>query len=68
LVQNAMQSAMRDAGLAWGAYELLSGTVLALGHDTSESAWLSGLDPLASAQVVEVDSGEMARTYDALKA
>lgn len=67
LVQNAMQSAMRDRGLAWSAYELLAGTVLALEHDDAEAAWWAGQDPLAAAQVHEVDPQEMAQVFDALK-
>lgn len=67
LVQNAMQSAMRDQGLAWSSYELLAGTVLALAHGDAEAAWLAGQDPLAAARVDEVDPEEMAQVFDALK-
>jgi hypothetical protein len=67
LVQNALQSAMRDQGLAWGNYELNQGLTLALQDADSEACWLRGEDPLAAAAVQEVDALEMASTFDALK-
>jgi Fe-S-cluster containining protein len=67
LVQNAMQSAMRDAGLAWGSYELNQALTLALNDPDSERAWLDGRDPLAAAQLQEVDLAEMAEAFDTLK-
>ncbi|OIQ70538.1 hypothetical protein GALL_478480 [mine drainage metagenome] len=68
LVQNAMQSALRDAGVAWGNYELNQALLMALDDATLESRWLAGEDVLQAAQVEEVDAAEMARTFDLLKA
>jgi Fe-S-cluster containining protein len=68
LVQNAMQSSLRDAGLAWASYELNHSLTLALQDETTESRWLVGEDPFAAAQLHDVDVREMAQTFDALKA
>jgi hypothetical protein len=67
LVQGALQSALRDAGLAWGAYELNAALLAALDDDAAEAAWRTGADPLAAAAVHEVPDEEMARVFDALK-
>ncbi len=67
LVQNAMQSALRDAQLAWGSYELNQSLTLALNDAALEARWLAGEDVFAAAQVAEVDAVEMAQTFDALK-
>jgi len=67
LVQNAMQSALRDAQLAWGSYELNQSLTLALNDASLEGRWLAGEDVFASAQVAEVDAVEMAQAFDALK-
>jgi len=67
LVQNAMQSAMRDAGVAWGNYELNQSLLMALDDETLEARWLAGEDVLKAAQVDEVSAQEMARTFDLLK-
>lgn len=80
LVQNAMQSALRDAHLPWGAYELNRALCLAFdraealepdrpaqGQHRLEAAWLAGEDVLAGAEVADVDAQEMARVFDALK-
>jgi Fe-S-cluster containining protein len=64
LVQNAMQSALRDAGYAWAAYELNQALSIALAEADSEAAWLQGADVFASAQVGEVSLEEMASTFD----
>lgn len=66
LVQNALQSAMRDAKLAWGNYELNQALTMALKDPTLEMRWLQGDDPFASAQVEEIDPAEMAETFDLL--
>ena len=68
LVQNALQSALRDAGLAWASYELNHALRLALADAESETAWLAGEDVFAEAQVVEVSAEEMAAGFDQLKA
>lgn len=67
LVQNAMQSSLRDAGLAWGMYELNRGVLLALDNPDSEGAWLRGEDPLAGAAVHDVPAAEMAAAFDQLR-
>ena len=67
LVQNAMQSALRDAGLAWGNYELNQALTMALNDASLESRWLAGEDVFAAAQVSEVDPADMAATFDAIK-
>lgn len=81
LVQNAMQSALRDARLSWGAYELNRPLCLAfdaaeafdpvhpaLGQQRLEQAWLAGEDVLAPAAIGDVDADEMGRVFDAMKA
>lgn len=67
LVQNAMQSAMRDAQLAWGNYELNQALTMALKDPSLLPRWLAGEDVFAPAQVHEVDPEEMAQTFDLLK-
>ncbi|MBQ0945873.1 YkgJ family cysteine cluster protein [Ideonella sp. 4Y16] len=67
LVQGALQSALRDAGLAWGAYELNAALLLALDDDATEAAWLAGQDPLSDAALDDVPADEMTRVFDALK-
>ncbi len=68
LVQNAMQAALRDAGLAFGLYELNHAVVLELQDGQACAGWLAGADIFASARVHEVSDEEMARTYDSLTA
>jgi Fe-S-cluster containining protein len=67
LVQNAMQSSLRDAGLAWGLYELNHALTLALDAPDAESDWLAGGDPLAEATLHDVPVAEMAAAYDRLR-
>lgn len=67
LVQNAMQSALRDAGLAWGAYELNHALVLADADPGAEARWRAGDDPLAEAALTEVSAAEMAAAFDQLR-
>jgi Fe-S-cluster containining protein len=68
LVQNAMQSALRDAGLAFGLYELNQAVCLALQDEACCQAWLSGVDVFGPAAVNELSTEEMAHTYDAIHA
>jgi Fe-S-cluster containining protein len=68
LVQNAMQSALRDAGLAFSLYEINRAVCLALEDETCAQAWLAGADVFASAAVGEVSVDEMTHTYDAINA
>ncbi|MGB8366379.1 MAG: hypothetical protein ACLQUZ_01670 [Rhizomicrobium sp.] len=67
LVQNAMQSALREAGYAWRSYELNHALGLALTDDNRAAAWLNGADALAEALVTDVDWEAMGTTFDALQ-
>ncbi|HEY9108625.1 MAG TPA: YkgJ family cysteine cluster protein [Roseateles sp.] len=67
LVQNALQSALREAGLSWQVYELHHALVLAWDGDDAEAAWAAGLDPLAAAAVDDVPRTEMAAVFDQLR-
>jgi len=67
-VQNSMQSALRDAGYAWGAYELNQALRLALQDEDQGEAWKSGKDVFADALVGEISLREMGQTFDAIKA
>lgn len=67
LVQNALQSALRDGGYAWAAYELNHALIHALAEPDSEAAWRAGDDLFVEAQVHDVSPAEMARTFDWLK-
>jgi Fe-S-cluster containining protein len=67
LVQNAMQSALRDARYAWGVYELNRALHIASLDDTCEAAWLRGEDIFAPASITDVSVEEMAATFDAIK-
>lgn len=67
LVQNAMQSALRDAGLAWHNYELIQALHIALSAPDAEARWLSGDDPLRAARVWDVDADDMAITFEQIR-
>lgn len=67
LVQNAMQSSLRDAGLAWGVYELNRALLIALDAEYSEARWLRGEDVFAAAALDEVPAEEMATAFDQLR-
>jgi Fe-S-cluster containining protein len=64
LVQNAMQSALRDASYPWVAYELNHALSIVLDNPAAEQSWLDCQDVLAPAMVQDVDSMEMAATFD----
>ena len=64
LVQNALMSALRDAKLAWGLYELNGALRLALSRERALEEWLAGEDPLAEAAIAEFDTDEAAATFD----
>lgn len=65
LVQNALQSALRNAGLAWGLYEMNHALVLALGRQDRQAAWMWGEDSLAPV-IADIDMAAMAATFDTL--
>jgi len=67
LIQNALQSAMRDAGMSWATYELNAALKIALTGDDIESHWINGKDVFASAMLTEVSLEEMSETFDAIK-
>lgn len=64
VVQNAMQSALRDAHYPWATYELNHALSIALDDDAAEAAWRAGGDVLGAAQVAEVGAVEMAEAFD----
>ncbi|MDD5033955.1 MAG: YkgJ family cysteine cluster protein [Methylococcaceae bacterium] len=64
LVQNALQSALRDAGYAWGTYELNQATHQALSDGNEYRAWMRGDEVFADAQVSDVSVEEMANLFD----
>lgn len=66
-VQNALQSALRDAGLPWAIHEFVPALALALANDAA-SAWAKAEDRLAPTQAADVSLAEMAATFDTLKA
>lgn len=66
LIQNAMQSALRDAGYAWAVYELNHSLRIALADDECEEGWLAGDDVFAPALVADISLAEMAGTFDHL--
>lgn len=64
LVQSALQAALRERGLAWGAYELNHALVLALDDGSASSLWTGGADPLDDAAMDRDLRGEMAAAFD----
>jgi len=64
VVQNALQSALRDARYPWATYELNHALSIALDDDAAEAAWLAGGDVLGAAKVAEVGAAEMAEAFD----
>ena len=68
IVQNAMQSALRDAGYAWGSYELYPALLIALKNRTCHASWAVGQDVFAPALAADVGLKEMAKTFDEINA
>ncbi len=68
IVQNAMQSALRDAGYAWGSYELYPALQIALKNRTCHAGWGACQDVFAPALAADVSLEEMAKTFDAINA
>ena len=64
LLQSALQAALRQQGLAWGAYELNHALLLALDAPDAQAAWLQGADPLAEAAVDLEQREAMAAGFD----
>lgn len=67
IVQTSMQSALRDGGYAWGAYELNHALMIALRNPDAATRWLGGHDVFADARVQEVSADEMTAAFDAIK-
>jgi Fe-S-cluster containining protein len=67
LVQNALQSSLRDAGFGWATYELNLALLIALKNEHCEADWMAGIDVFAPALVGDVSAEEMAQTFDAIK-
>jgi hypothetical protein len=68
LVQNAMMSALRDAGLDFSLYELNAAVLAALSTVGALESWLAGGDPLAAARLADFDAREAGEMFDALRA
>jgi len=68
LVQNAMMSSLRSAGLAWRLYELNGAVAIALGDAGAERRWIEGDDPLLCAAIADFDAAEIGATFDSLRA
>lgn len=64
LLQAALQAALRERGLAWGAYELNHALVLALDTPDAYAAWTAGADPLAGAAVDQDVRAALAASFD----
>jgi hypothetical protein len=65
LVQNALQAALRDKGLAWGLYELNQGLALTLAEPARIEAWFAGEDSLAPA-IGDLDMAGLGLAFDRL--
>ncbi|CAN5270388.1 hypothetical protein BH10PSE13_BH10PSE13_08320 [soil metagenome] len=63
LIQNALQSAMRQRGLAWGLYDLNQGLALALEDEARLDAWLVGEDSLAPV-IPDLDMAALGAAFD----
>jgi Fe-S-cluster containining protein len=58
LVQGALQSALHDAGLGWGAYEFLAALDRALDRPDCETLWRQGQDVFAEFRLDEASALE----------
>jgi Fe-S-cluster containining protein len=67
LVQNALQAAMREAGLAWGAFEFLAALDRTLQDPQCEAHWREGEDVFADLQLGADQSTSLAESFDALR-
>jgi Fe-S-cluster containining protein len=66
LVQNALQSALRDAEYPWATYEVNHALSIALADNDVERNWLKGHDVFEAAMVNEISVQEMGMTFDRL--
>jgi len=67
LVQSAMMSAMREAGLASGLYELNGAVALALATPEAPQLWARRGDPLAKAKVAEFEGHDPSALFGATR-
>ncbi|WP_026191249.1 hypothetical protein [Methylosinus sp. LW4] len=67
MVQNAMMSSLRSAGLAWRLYELNGAVAIALDDADAERRWIAGEDPLLPAAIADFDAAEIGSTFDSLR-
>ena len=56
LVQGALQAALRDGGLDWGANEFLAGLDRALREPDAEARWLRGEEVFADLRLDDVEA------------
>ncbi|MGY6277493.1 YkgJ family cysteine cluster protein [Methylomonas sp. MgM2] len=67
LIQNALLSALRDAGYAWGIYELNQALAIALDDESCLAGWMAGHDVFIQARIADVSQTEMAHHFDQIK-
>jgi hypothetical protein len=68
LVQGALQAALRDAGLAWGAYEFLGALDRALKNPECEALWRQGEDVFADLRLDDPKSDDTLPSLEAARA
>jgi Fe-S-cluster containining protein len=66
LVQNALMSSLREAGLGWRIYEFNRALLIALSRPDAVAKWVAGEDPLSEAVIGEFDAAEAAMAFDAV--
>ena len=67
LIQNALLSALRDAGYAWGIYELNQALTIALNDKSCQARWMAGQDVFIQARIADVSQTEMANLFDQIQ-
>ncbi|MGR9046558.1 MAG: YkgJ family cysteine cluster protein [Gammaproteobacteria bacterium] len=67
LIQNALLSALRDAGYAWGIYELNQALTIALNDTSCQTRWLTGEEVFMPAKIADVNQTEMVNLFDQIK-
>jgi hypothetical protein len=67
LVQGALQAALQDAGLAWGAYEFLGALDRALENPELEAQWRQGADVFADLRL-DADKTDETQPQEAAQA
>ena len=67
IVQNAMQSSLRDGDLDWGLFELNQAVLIGLAHRAPEGAWRRGERLFEAARIREIPEAEMVEAFEALR-